>query len=155
MRNKLFLCGGIILLAVVLFVVFASAKHMSPTLSIGGHVIQLELADTEAKRILGLGGREVIGDDESMLFVFPKSDKYGIWMKGMRFPLDIVWLEDGQKDAGGKQMLVVLEIQENIAPETYPEIFYPREKALYVLEMKGGSAQKSDMHVGSILTLKK
>ncbi len=82
-------------------------------------------------------------------------------MQDMLFPLDIVWLTPTtRKNAGmtrinaeGTQTLVVVDMKENVAVETYPEIFYPGAPALYVLELKGGFAQRNDIYVGSVLTL--
>ncbi len=136
-------------------------KQSTPVLLINEKTIHVELADTEEKRIRGLGGRETIGGDRGMLFVFPKSDTYGIWMKGMRFPLDVVWLSPTRTDADmtqtnaeRKQTLVVVDMKENVAVETYPNVFYPGSPALYVLELKGGSAKKNGIHVGSAVNLK-
>ena len=126
------------------------ARIMSGTgkrelLSPSGHIMNVEIADTSERRTLGLGGRDTIGDDEGMLFVFPKSDFYGFWMKDMRFPLDIVWLDEDFK---------VVYVKENVSPNTYPEIFFPQTKAVYVLEMKGNRAENSGVVLGSVLLLK-
>ena len=114
-------------------------------LSVNGHRIRVDIADTEEKRVLGLGERDTIGDDEGMLFVFPEPDFYGFWMKDMQFPLDIVWLDEDFK---------VVYLKENISPNTYPEIFFPHTKAVYVLEMKGNMAGNNGVTLGSTLTFK-
>ena len=148
----------------------------SVTLSFGKVSIPVLLATTKEERILGLGGRESIYDNEGMLFVFETSDYHGIWMSGMRFPIDIVWLSPAQTDAdctpvvepqelGSLQgtarnyaeenkCLIVVDIKENVAPETYPTVFSPMKAASYVLEMKGGAAARNDITIGSVLTLK-
>jgi uncharacterized membrane protein (UPF0127 family) len=33
----------------------------------------------------------------ALLMVFPSEDKWGIWMKNMNFPIDIVWLNKEKK----------------------------------------------------------
>ena len=109
--------------------------------------LYLFVADTEQEREKGLGDREPIKGDEGMLFVFSSPDLQGIWMKGMRFPLDILWL---QKTGTGE--FTVVDMRENIAPDTYPEVFFPRLKVSYVLELKGGSAGKYGIGEGSMLT---
>ena len=133
-----------------------SVKPTGKTLSVNGHAIGIEIADSEEKRALGLGERSALADDAGMLFVFPRSDFQSIWMKGMRFSLDIIWLtplnppsEEGGRKKGGD--LIVVDIKENVAPETYPEVFYPAQPASYVLEMNGGAAKKSGITVGSTL----
>src|SRR3989344_253922 len=43
--------------------------------------LNIIIADTDEKRILGLGNRETLSENSLMLFSFPKPDVYGIWMK--------------------------------------------------------------------------
>lgn len=157
MKFKAFLILFIVALGAALLL---AGKHDGPTLSIHGAAIRLMLADTEAEQERGLGGRDAIQDDEGMLFEFPKSDTYGIWMKGMRFPLDILWLKERIDTDTGKRMntggeFVVVDMKENVMPETYPEVFLPKTNTFYVLEIKGGIAHKDGIGVGSILTFSK
>jgi len=56
--------------------------------------INVELANTNASREIGLSYRTSMNQDEGMLFVFDKIGKYGFWMKDMNFPLDILWLDE-------------------------------------------------------------
>ena len=64
----------------------------------------------------------------------------------MRFSLDIIWLDETLK---------VVDVRENIAPETYPQAFHPKQPAYYVLEMNAGAAGKNGIGIGSVLTLEK
>lgn len=57
--------------------------------------VRAEVADDEASRAQGLSGRERLGAGEGMLFLLA-NDSPSFWMKGMRFPLDIVWIKDGR-----------------------------------------------------------
>src|SRR3989344_7914429 len=52
--------------------------------------INVEIADTQDKRAKGLGGRDSLATGSGMLFIFPKADRYSFWMKGTKFPLDII-----------------------------------------------------------------
>ena len=80
-----------------------------------------------------------------MLFVFPKDDRYGFWMKDMLIPLDMFWL-----NAQGH----VVYIAENVATSTYPNVFYPTEPARYVLETVAGFARVHNIVIGIPLSLK-
>lgn len=55
--------------------------------------VNIEISDTKEKRSKGLGDRENLEAESGMLFVFVKKDVYRFWMKGMKFPLDFVWIE--------------------------------------------------------------
>jgi len=58
--------------------------------------LTIELADTPEKRGLGLGGRASLGPDNGMLFLFSQPGTYDFWMKGMQFPLDMIWIYSDQ-----------------------------------------------------------
>jgi hypothetical protein len=116
-----------------------SSKRSFKTVALGSGVFSLELADTPQKRALGLSGREKLDSDKGMLFVFEKEGRYSFWMKDMKFPLDIIWLDKNLK---------VVEIKENVQPESFPAAFTSKTKALYVIELNGGVAQKYNIKVG-------
>lgn len=94
---------------------------------IGDTAMRVTVADTEAERRQGLSGVEALGDLEGKLFIFDQSDYYGIWMKDMLFPIDIIWLND---------QLEVIHFETNVSPDTYPDVFAPTEPARFVLETK-------------------
>lgn len=68
--------------------------------------ISIEISDTKEKRSLGLSGRESLASDSGMLFLYEKADKYRFWMKGMKIPLDFIWINDSR----------VVDLLKNIEP---------------------------------------
>jgi uncharacterized membrane protein (UPF0127 family) len=69
-----------------------------------------------------------------MWFIFPEDKVWKIWMKDMKMPIDIVWLDRDKK---------VVHIEENVEPDTEPhDVYQPPVPARYVLEMSAGSVQK-------------
>lgn len=98
-------------------------------LGVGGAEVKADVADTLARRTQGLSGRSTLPEGAGMLFVFDESDKHGIWMRDMRFAIDIFWLDDDMH---------VVAIKENADPSSYPETFYPESSARYVLEVPAG-----------------
>ena len=111
----------------------------------GGVSLNIEFATTTAARELGLGGRTSIPGDYGMLFVFPDDGYHGFWMKDMVLPIDIFWL-----DAQGQ----VVSIAPNVAPSTYPNVFYPAVPARYVLETAAGFSAVHHIVNGTPLELK-
>ena len=80
-----------------------------------------------------------------MLFVFAEADRYGFWMKDMLFSIDMFWLDDkGQ----------VVHLEEDVSPETYPDVFYPMVPARFVLETNAGFALEHSITIGTPLVLK-
>lgn len=55
-------------------------------------VLEIEVADTNEKRSKGLGYRESLATNSGMLFIHTPTKKYTYWMKGMQFPIDIIWI---------------------------------------------------------------
>ncbi len=111
----------------------------------GGVSLRIEYALSETEREKGLGGRDNIPKDYGMLFVFPKDDLYGFWMKDTLVPLDIFWL-----DNKGQVVSMALEV----ATSTYPHVFYPMAPARYVLETIAGFAREHSITTGTPLLLK-
>lgn len=57
-----------------------------------GAAIRVEVANTPLARSRGLSGRDRL-DGDGLLLEWPDVGQHPIWMSGMRFPLDIVWLD--------------------------------------------------------------
>lgn len=104
--------------------------------------VELTIVSTSEGRTRGLSGVESLPENSAMFFVFSDLDKYGIWMKDMNFPIDIIWLDEKG---------VIVHIEHNVAPESYPRTFFPPEKSLYILETNAGFAHKNNLSVGNKL----
>lgn len=121
-------------------------SYMGPSyvkITVGGTDIVTEIADTDAKRARGLSGRDVLGENEGMFFIFEKLDTYGFWMKEMNFPIDIIWVGEDMR---------VLGITKNISPDTYPKVFYPPAPTQFVLETPAGFVQLHNIEKGDLLS---
>lgn len=138
-------------LAVVLGAIFVSyiitppAQPAAQTAEFGGVSLRIDLATTTASREKGLAGRTSIPNDYGMLFVFPKDDRYGFWMKDTLVPLDMFWL-----DSQGHVVYIVPDV----ATSTFPGVFYPTVPARYVLETAAGFARAHGIMIGTPLLLK-
>ncbi len=62
--------------------------------SVGSAIVDAEAADTPAKQEIGLMGRAGLSPNAGMLFLFSSSEQQAMWMKNMRFPIDIVFITD-------------------------------------------------------------
>lgn len=111
------------------------------TLRIGDGVFQTRVARTEEAREKGLSGTARLNQDEALLFVFEREDKWPIWMKDMKYSIDIVWLDKDKK---------VVHIVKNAPPESYPyEKFIPKRDALYVVELPAGTVAEKSIIIDS------
>ncbi len=80
------------LLLIFFLVGCRTQKLLLASVAIKNVVIQAEVVSRLADLRQGLSGRDSLPTDYGMLFVFPKSDIYEFWMKDMKFPLDIIWI---------------------------------------------------------------
>lgn len=111
------------------------------TLLFGDKKITVDVADTEDKRVQGLSGRSGLDKNAAMLFVFSQASQQCMWMKDMKFSLDMVWLDKSKN---------VIKIVENVAPSTYPESFCA-DNAKYVVEFNAGMVKENNIKIGQNL----
>lgn len=123
---------------------FPDRREELTKIEVGGIEVAVELADTSQKRSVGLSGREALEPSRGMFFVFDQPGYHGIWMKGMGFPLDIIWIKNGR----------VVDLVERAAIESaknlgQPQVFVPDVSAEYVLEVKAGFVSINNIVIGS------
>ncbi|MEK7195113.1 MAG: DUF192 domain-containing protein [Patescibacteria group bacterium] len=139
------------LLALSVFAVpFLSHKALAPDerakVTVGDRVFYVDVARTVLEKANGLSGRDALGEDEGMLFVFKELGNYSFWMKGMKFPLDIIWIRGDR----------VLGVSQNAQPEPFfsgLKIYYPPGPVDRVLELNAGSAERYDIREGNRIAL--
>lgn len=136
---------GVLLLvgAAALYVLWPQLQSHA-TVHIGDGVFTTRVAKTPKEREKGLSGTHEIRNDQAMLLVYDTDDKWPIWMKDMKYPIDIVWLDKSKK---------VVYIVKNAPPESYPyEKFTPKQDARYVLELPSGTVGKKKIDIGVAAT---
>ena len=103
--------------------------------------VALSVASSEYSRQAGLSGVNDLSNTRGMLFAFDNPDRACMWMKDMRFGLDIVWLNDSGQ---------IIKIEKSISPETYPTAFCApdNQPAKYVVEVNSGIADDAQLKVG-------
>jgi uncharacterized membrane protein (UPF0127 family) len=140
-QKNIFIAAGIALALVILGTLFIPKNTVRVTAPNGN--VQAIVADTAEKRQLGLSNRPSLRQDQAMLFVFEDNQRHGIWMKDMKFAIDIVWIDEDK---------IVVDIAENVQPSTYPKTFLPASPARYVLEMVANQAQAKGFSRGTQLS---
>lgn len=140
-RNKLVYIAGVVLaLVLTVELVYASHDDSETNVSVGKGVYSVRVASSQSSREKGLSGTSKLESDRGMLFVFAQSAPWGIWMKDMKYPIDIVWLDQGKH---------VVYVVEQAEPASYPsETFHPDSEARYVLELPSGTAKEDGIRVG-------
>ena len=87
-----------IIVAFLTLIVYLAGFHDKPvclfikTHAGGVHKINAEVVRTDEAKRLGLMGRQELREGKGMLFVYEDEPDPVIWMKGMNFPIDIVFI---------------------------------------------------------------
>lgn len=101
-------------------------------------VFQVEIADTAAKREMGLQYRHELADDRGMIFLFPSESHQSFWMKNTPIALDMIFINRDRKVVG-------------IIEKTVPFSLEPRSvtaPSQFVLEVNGGLARRHGIQAG-------
>lgn len=109
------------------------------TIKIDEIPLEVQVADTEPRRVRGLMFQNQLPYNQGMIFVFDKAGIYSLWMLNMQFSLDMIWF-----DYDGK----IIHIEKDIQPcKTALETMLcqsitPSGEALYILEVTSGFVDK-------------
>ena len=99
---------------------------------------EVEIADTPAKRELGLQYRRELASDRGMIFLFPREAGQTFWMKNTPIPLDMIFINDERRIVG-------------IAEQAVPFSLDPRSvgrASRFVLEINGGLSKRYGIRAG-------
>src|ERR1035437_3888199 len=88
----LYLFLGILTVLIIVFIEIAYFSPRIPRAEINGHTFSLYLAKTSQEQEVGLAKFNMIDKNQGMLFIFSKQDYYSFWMKNMKFPIDIIFI---------------------------------------------------------------
>lgn len=127
------------------------ATESGPTpegwVEIGSKRVAVEFAISPEEQALGLGQRDSLAWDHGLYFVYERPAFYTFWMKGMRFPIDIVWIRQGR--------IVDLHVDVPFEPGGNGPTLRPREIVDAVLEVPAGYATSSGWRVGDRVRLER
>jgi uncharacterized protein len=124
----------------------ASGNHslyMLANITINGFNLLADVPTTNDQFQKGLDIKDHIKVNEGMLFIFKQPGKYPFWMHGMKFPIDIIWLDNDSN---------VVHVEHNLSPcliDLMCPTYSPERDAMYVLETKAGFSERHNVKTGS------
>ena len=65
-------------------------------------------------------------------------------MKDMNFPIDVIWLDENYR---------VVDIAQDVRPDSFPKVFDPQGPAKYILEVNAGFSGRNNIKIGDRLEL--
>ena len=98
----------------------------------------VEVADTPAKRELGLQYRRNLAPERGMIFVFPAESDHAFWMKNTPIPLDMIFINSAGKIVGIVEQAVPFSTDSRSVSGA----------SRFVLEINGGLSERHGIKVG-------
>lgn len=117
---------------------------------VGPATFAIEVADDAAERAQGLSDRESLAENAGMWFAYVDAHQPSFWMRNMRFPIDIIWV-----DANFTIVDITHEAPappEDASPSQLP-MYTPNSPIQYVLEINAGLARDLNIEPGAEVTL--
>lgn len=137
---KFLIASLLILTGLLVFIFMSGTKLEQKIIEIGKVKIAVEVATSLPQKFQGLSGRELLCANCGMLFVYDQPALQSFTMRGMKFPLDFIFIREG----------FVVEIRENIphprAGEE-PQLVHSRIPADQVLEVNAGFVRANKIFV--------
>ncbi|EKD43810.1 MAG: hypothetical protein ACD_72C00108G0006 [uncultured bacterium] len=139
---------GLIIILTIFLKLYYTFYLPKLTIKVNDKTFNVLMANNMKTWEKGLGGRKNLGKYDGMLFVFPEIKQHVFIMRGMQFPIDIIWFKNG----------LIVDIAPNISPEPgkADEEFtlYPaRDASDRVLELSAGSVEKFNLKIGDKLEI--
>jgi uncharacterized protein len=142
-NNLRLLIGAFVVILLVFFLTLFVASRRSSEATINGQTFKVEVAEDEKEKQIGLSEKEELSEDRGMVFLFDRPDRYSFWMKNMKFPIDIIYIN-------GDRVTTII----HDARPGQDDIFQPDEPSDKVLEVKAGQSKKLNIQKGSKVTFK-
>jgi len=113
----------------------------------GGASVKVEVADTPEKQTVGLMYRASLAEDRGMWFIFPDEQERVFWMKNVKFPIDIIFVDGEYK---------IKTIWKSVPPcvsEPCPT-YHSGAAVRYVLEVVSGFCERHGVRENQLVTYK-
>ena len=124
----------------------ASEKKDHKLIGVSVKTLSVEaiIARTPSERKRGLSRRESLPITSGMLFIFENKGNFGFWMKDMKFPIDIIWIDEEKR---------IVDIAANVRVEPDKKdrelaVYKSQAEALYVLEVNAGLSALHGLSIG-------
>jgi uncharacterized membrane protein (UPF0127 family) len=113
--------------------VFKKAK-----LKVCDKVLDVELADSEWLRAIGLMCRDAMPENHGMIFIFPEEKLLTFWMKNTRIPLTVGYFDKNK----------ILVDTYDMEPMNENKVYKASKNSLYALETNQGWFKKNKVKPG-------
>ena len=112
------------------------------------HTFKVKVAQTDDEKQIGLSETKNLPADYAMIFPFGQSGYYPFWMKNMKFPIDIIYINNNK----------VVKVFKNVPTpkgQGALRIYVSQTPADTVLEIQAGLSDKYQIKEGDSITIQK
>lgn len=106
--------------------------------------IDIEIANTEFERELGLMKRKSMEENQGMLFIFPEEKMQSFWMRNTLISLDMIFV------SAQKEIVTIRKNTKVLSDQSYPST----KPAMYVIEVDAGFSDNHNLKVGDKISWK-
>jgi uncharacterized membrane protein (UPF0127 family) len=129
--------GVVVIAAYILLYNFVITRSDTKDMVINGTAFNTEVTSSQADRERGLSGRDSLDPNTAMVFEFGDNGQHCMWMKDMKFAIDMVWFNESRK---------VVAVERNVTPKTYPKTFC--HEGVTVIEFAAGTTDRVPFGIG-------
>ncbi len=140
---RLLLGLAVVIFFTILIISLLLGKDKNTQISINDQTFEVSVAKSPSEKQIGLSETRVLGVNQGMLFVFDKPDFYSFWMRNMKFPIDIIYIN------GNKVISVIPNAPPPQESNDNLQIYRPESESDKVLEINAGLAEKYNIKEGS------
>lgn len=144
--------GVVALIFIVLFVVKLAGGSVpfkvTQKTTINNHTFKVKVVNSDMEKQIGLSQTKNLPPDYAMLFPFNQEGYYSFWMKDMKFPIDIIYINNKR----------IVKVFQNVAAPNQNEslkIYVSPTPADTVLEIKAGLSEKYKLKEGDKVLIDK
>jgi|SRR3989344_2747255 len=131
---------------ILLFLIFiVGCSNVEKKACFKDKCISLEVMESLEEKSTGLMFRDSLDENKGLLFVYNTPEKRGFWMKNVKFPIDILWLDKKNK---------VVYIERDV-PGCMGDckVYYPDTEAYNVIEVNANFTLNNNIKVGDFVEI--
>ena len=122
-----------------------TSTSRTPQVSVGKVTFKVALSATTYDQSKGLSGRDSLAPRSGMLFVYRVPQISIFWMKGMRFPLDFIWID---RDCQVADTLSNADVPASDTSNSQLPLYRSAVPVLYGLEVNAGEIARLGIKTG-------
>lgn len=146
-ENIRLLLGTAVVIFVTILLITLLISGKSTKVLVNDQTFKVIVAKSDKDKQIGLSEKNKIEQDQGMLFIFDNPQYHSFWMKDMKFPIDIIYIN------GDKVTTVIDSARPPGSIGGNLETYQPLYKSDKVLEVNAGIANKYNIKNGTLVKI--